>query len=81
MSASMGLVETARADFSGCERALAECARVNSCCDSLEEAVLNELVAQLVEQRPFKAWVVGSNPTELTTQAAHSLPRNSLNSL
>ena len=23
-------------------------------------------LAQLVEQRPFKAWVVGSNPTRLT---------------
>jgi hypothetical protein len=29
----------------------------------------------LVEQRPFKAWVVGSNPTELTTQAAISCPK------
>ena len=28
---------------------------------------MNELVAQLVEQRPFKAWVLGSNPSELTT--------------
>jgi hypothetical protein len=36
-------------------------------CDNLEQAVLQELVAQLVEQRPFKAWVVGSSPTELTT--------------
>ncbi len=26
-----------------------------------------ELVAQQVEQRPFKAWVLGSNPSELTT--------------
>src|SRR3954468_20359840 len=26
-----------------------------------------EPVAQLVEQRPFKAWVVGSNPPWLTT--------------
>jgi hypothetical protein len=43
---------------------------VSSCCGSLKEAVLNELVTQLVEQRPFKAWVVGSIPTELTTQAA-----------
>ncbi len=51
-------------------------ARVNSCCGSLKEAVLNELVAQLVEQRPFKAWVVGSIPTELTTQAANSLPQS-----
>ena len=24
-------------------------------------------LAQLVEQRPFKAWVVGSNPTRLTS--------------
>lgn len=24
-----------------------------------------EFVAQLVEQRPFKPWVVGSSPTEL----------------
>src|SRR5580693_9400868 len=52
------------------------CARAHSCCGSLEQAALNELVAQLVEQRPFKAWVVGSNPTELTTQAANSLPQN-----
>ena len=35
-------------------------------CDNLNLAVLNELVAQLVEQRPFKAWVLGSNPSELT---------------
>jgi hypothetical protein len=28
---------------------------------------LHELVAQLVEQRPFKAWVLGSSPSELTT--------------
>ena len=71
-----GLVETARAGFSGREWALTGCARANSCCGSLEEAALNELVAQLVEQRPFKAWVVGSIPTELTTQAANSLPQN-----
>ena len=48
----------------------AEARRANSRCGSLEEAALNELVAQLVEQRPFKAWVVGSIPTELTIQAA-----------
>ena len=41
--------------------------RCNLCCDSLELAALNELVAQLVEQRPFKAWVVRSSRTELTT--------------
>jgi len=35
-------------------------------CVSLESAALNELVAQLVEQRPFKAWVVRSSRTELT---------------
>ena len=35
-------------------------------CGSFEVAVLNELVAQVVEQRPFKAWVLGSNPSELT---------------
>ena len=52
---------------------MAGCARVHSCCGSLEEAALSELVAQLVEQRPFKAWVVGSIPTELTTQAANFL--------
>ena len=28
-----------------------------------------ELVAQLVEQRPFKAWVLGSIPSELTILA------------
>ena len=27
---------------------------------------LNELVAQVVEQRTFNAWVLGSNPSELT---------------
>ncbi len=47
--------------------------RLNSGCGSFEEAALNELVAQLVEQRPFKAWVVRSNRTELTTQAAEPL--------
>ena len=26
----------------------------------------SDLVAQLVEQRPFKAWVVGSSPTGIT---------------
>ena len=36
-------------------------------------AFASELVAQLVEQRPFKAWVLGSNPSELTTQN-QSLP-------
>ena len=36
-------------------------------CDNFESAVLNELVAQLVEQRPFKAWVLGPSPSELTT--------------
>ena len=41
--------------------------RSNLCCGSLESAALNELVAQLVEQRPFKAWVVRSSRTELTT--------------
>jgi hypothetical protein len=41
--------------------------RQNHPCVSLEIAALNELVAQLVEQRPFKAWVVRSNRTELTT--------------
>ena len=35
-------------------------------CDNLNIAALIELVAQLVEQRPFKAWVVRSNRTELT---------------
>ena len=29
-----------------------------------------ELVAQLVEQRTFNAWVLGSNPSELTTPQA-----------
>jgi hypothetical protein len=35
-------------------------------CGTLNRAALNELVAQSVEQRPFKAWVLGSNPSELT---------------
>ncbi len=35
----------------------------------------NELVAQLVEQRPFKAWVLGSIPSELTTHAAVPCPK------
>ena len=42
--------------------------RQNPPCDNLESAALNELVAQLVEQRPFKAWVLGSSPSELTIQ-------------
>jgi hypothetical protein len=36
-------------------------------CGNFEKAA-RELVAQLVEQRPFKAWVLGSSPSELTTQ-------------
>ena len=32
----------------------------------LKERPVRELVAQLVEQRPFKAWVLGSSPSELT---------------
>ena len=32
----------------------------------ITEGQYSEFVAQLVEQRPFKALVVGSNPTELT---------------
>ena len=44
-------------------------------CDNLVLAVLNELVAQLVEQRPFKAWVVGPNPTELTIQNTELPPK------
>ena len=40
--------------------------RQSAPCGSLDKAVLNELVAQLVEQRPFKAWVLGSSPSELT---------------
>src|SRR5579862_9670401 len=35
--------------------------------DSVQEVESRELVAQLVEQRPFKAWVLGSNPSGLTT--------------
>ncbi len=29
---------------------------------------LPDLVAQLVEQRPFKPWVLGSNPSGITKQ-------------
>ena len=68
------LDKTSRAGFLGMQWTQTGCARVNSRCGSLKEAALSELVAQLVEQRPFKAWVVGSIPTELTTQAANSLP-------
>jgi hypothetical protein len=32
-----------------------------------------DLVAQLVEQRPFKAWVLGSNPSGITTMAISEL--------
>jgi hypothetical protein len=39
---------------------------------SFELAAFRELVAQLVEQRPFKAWVLGSSPSELTTPAGRS---------
>src|ERR1039458_3791483 len=49
--------------------------RQNRPCDSLERAALNELVAQLVEQRPFKAWVLGSSPSELTTPPGRKLFR------
>ena len=48
---------------------------MNCRCGSFEGAALYELVAQLVEQRPFKAWVLGSIPSELTTLAADFLPR------
>ena len=34
-----------------------------------------ELVAQQVEQRPFKAWVLGSNPSELTTHLPANLSK------
>ena len=67
----------ARAGFFGMQMGTDGARRGNSCCGSLEQAASDELVAQLVEQRPFKAWVVGSNPTELTTQAANSLTMNS----
>ena len=40
---------------------------------------LQELVAQLVEQRTFNAWVLGSNPSELTTPQAAHLFKNQLN--
>jgi hypothetical protein len=30
-------------------------------------------VAQLVEQRPFKAWVAGSNPAALTTRLTSAI--------
>ena len=46
--------------------------RPSSPCGSLKVVVMDELVAQQVEQRPFKAWVLGSSPSELTT-AARSL--------
>jgi hypothetical protein len=35
--------------------------------DNFDVAAFCELVAQLVEQRPFKAWVLGSSPSGLTT--------------
>ena len=72
------LDKTSRAGFFGMQWTQTGCARVNSRCGSLKEAALSELVAQLVEQRPFKAWVVGSIPTELTTRAANSLPQKRL---
>ena len=70
-----GLVEAVRAGSFGRGWTVTEYARANSRCGSFEGAALNELVAQLVEQRPFKAWVVGSIPTELTTQAAIPRPK------
>jgi hypothetical protein len=43
-------------------------------CATLIKEGLWELVAQLVEQRTFNAWVLGSIPSELTTpKAAGSL--------
>ena len=41
-------------------------------CGSFERAAVNEPVAQLVEQRPFKAWVVRSIRTGLTTRSRNS---------
>jgi hypothetical protein len=60
----MGVEELARILHCTLDRLDAK--RQNRPCDNLELAVLNELVAQVVEQRPFKAWVLGSNPSELT---------------
>src|ERR1700682_1926363 len=34
-------------------------------------------VAQVVEQRPFKAWVAGSNPAALTNPPRPAFPRRS----
>ena len=56
----------ARPQASSPNPAAEPCERQGGACVSFEEAALNELVAQLVEQRPFKAWVVRSSRTELT---------------
>jgi hypothetical protein len=50
----------------GCPTAESARRRKPSSCDNLDRAALNELVAQLVEHRPFKALVLGSSPSELT---------------
>jgi hypothetical protein len=44
------------------------------CCGNFETAALYELVAQLVEHRPFKALVLGSSPSELTTPSGRDFP-------
>ena len=43
-------------------------------CGNFEEAAFYEFVAQLVEQRPFKAWVLGSSPSELTRFVGRNFP-------
>ena len=45
-------------------------------CGILNGAALIELVAQLVEHRPFKALVLGSSPSELTTPGRPMVPQS-----
>ena len=74
---AVGLCLTILPGTAGRVQALRRLGRSGRRCDNLESAVLNELVAQLVEQRPFKAWVLGSSPSELTTLSGRDSPFNS----
>jgi hypothetical protein len=65
MVAALAIPEDAEAE-SGAPRLSQDTGQKASRCVNLESAALNELVAQLVEHRPFKALVLGSSPSELT---------------
>ena len=65
MVAALAIAEDAEGE-SGASQLSQDTGQKASRCVNLESAALNELVAQLVEHRPFKALVLGSSPSELT---------------